>query len=543
MDHQTALRRLRSREILSAAFDYAIFDRQNGDHFFDPIEIEYSISNRESIIAEIISELDNVEAYQPRTAFAYFPPKNHLCDRRMVYIPLKDLVVRYAITILFSEEVEYEILDECFANRRATGDAQNIRFTEEFATGGWPRFCEWQQEKCDEHNVLVKADISAFYDSVSHEYLVDAIERHLSIPRDTEIIRLFMRLLKTRVIYYSQATGQIAQPSQLHQGLPIGDGVEGYLANIYLKDVDDAMTSLGATYGRYVDDIRIFGSSRVEVLGHLRSLQECLLNLGLNLNSSKTTIAENEAEMDDLRSSNYLVDASIEIEVENAGLQILDQEIDAPFEEFDRVFNEGDDIDRKKDGKDFCKYMSSHTADGHPVLSLEDRAIWHVNMLADFVEIGRGASKHATWLLVQTALYRGVSPDTQEHCRSKILELLSSESVCDYAKYRCLHHLLKKRGQRQFRFFDQLEDEERQSILYLLPAFLSARAFELNLIGIYMASVSDMEIQEIRRRAHEHSARSCEPVRSALSRLNDQTLATHPVTTVVAEPDERPDPY
>lgn len=543
MDHQTALRRLRTHEILTAAFDYAIYDRQNGDHFFDPIEIEYSVANRESIITEIVSELQDIEAYQPRVAFAYFPPKNHLCDRRMVYIPLKDLVVRYAITILFSEEIEYEILDECFANRRAVGEAQRTHFTEEFATGGWPRFCEWQQEKCNEYSVLVKADISAFYDSVSHEYLIDAIERHLSISRETAIMRLFFRLLKTRVIYYSQATGEIAQPSQLHQGLPIGDGVEGYLANIYLKDVDDTMTRLGAIYGRYVDDIRIFGSSRIEVLGHLRSLQECLLNLGLNLNSSKTTIAENEDEMAELRSSNYLLDASIEIEVEDAGLQLINQEIDAPFEEFDTVFSEGDDIDLRKHGKDFCKYMSSHDADGNPVLSLEDRSIWHIDMLVDFIETGRGASKHATWLLVQTALYRGVSREVQQHSRSKILELLSSESICDYAKYRCLHHLLKRRGQRQFRFFDQLEDGERRSILDLLPRFLSASAFELNLIGVFMASVSGMPIQEIRRTAHENTARSCEPVRSSLSRLSDQTLVTSSANANESEPDERPDPY
>ncbi len=105
---------------------------------------------------------------------------------------------------------------------------------------------------------------------------------------------LFRRVLLIPVIYYSPSTGQIEGPTVTHHGVPLGDGVEGYLANIYLKDVDDAMAAAGACYGRYVDDIRLFATSRREVLANLRVLQEQLLRKGLNLNASKTKIAENE---------------------------------------------------------------------------------------------------------------------------------------------------------------------------------------------------------------------------------------------------------
>lgn len=543
MDHQRALQRLRSRQILSAAFDYAVFDRQSGDHFFDPIEIRIAISRKDEIIAEIIEELQVFGSYQPRVAFAYFPPKNHLCDRRMIYIPLKDLVVRYAIVLLFSEDIEHEFLDECFANRRARENEQQIRFTEEFATGGWPRFCEWQRTQCNEYAVLIKADISAFYDSISHEYLIDAIERHLSIPRTTPIMELFKKLLQVNVIYYSQATGEISEPSQIHQGLPIGDGVEGYLANIYLKDVDDAMSQIYSSYGRYVDDIRIFGNSREEAIQHLRVLQECLLKLGLNLNSSKTMIAENDDEMAEIRSSNYLLDISMDDEVEDAGISRINQEIDAPFDEFDRIFHEGDEINIRKDGKDFCKYLSSHNPDGTARLPLEQRTVWHVNMLRDFTLLGRGASKHAVWLIIQTALYNGVHPDSQHTARQVLNTLLLEDDACSYAVYRCLHHLLKERGERRFRFLDQLREQEREAIIQRIPQYLSNPAFELNLIAVYLGMIAGMDLNNLRGLVHRHAARSCEPLRNALSTINEFEIRTTPPPPETIEPDETPGRY
>ena len=282
---------MRSREILASALNYALFDRVNGDFLFDPTEIENARANPETIIDELIEELEDPSQFEPRPAFAFFTPKNHLCDRRSIYIPIKDLTVRYSMAIVFSEQIESEIHQHCFAYRRATGNYVLNRFTEEFSTGGWARFCQWQAERCEDNSVLLRTDISSFYDSISHDYLVHAICKHLALPTDCALVSLFQRLLKVPVISYDSSTGQIIGPVKTCQGLPIGDGVEGYLANLYLKDVDDVMIQADARYGRYVDDIRLFGNSSQEVLQHLRILQEQLLGKGLNLNSSKTKMA------------------------------------------------------------------------------------------------------------------------------------------------------------------------------------------------------------------------------------------------------------
>jgi hypothetical protein len=544
MDHAHAMNRVRSREILSAALSYAIFDRTHGDHFFDPLEITRANHNREVILSELVEELQQPERFDPRPAFAYFPPKNELCDRRLIYLPIKDLTVRYAIAIVFSEQIETEIHPQCFANRRATGSAAQTRFTEEFATGGWARFCRWQSERCDDNLILVRTDISSFYDSISHDYLIDAVCRHLGLPKDCPLIKLLQRLLEIPVIYYSPSTDKI-ESAITRQGLPIGDGVEGYLANLYLKDVDDAMADVDARYGRYVDDIRIFGNSRTDVLKHLRILQEQLLRKGLNLNSSKTKIAEDAATRADLMSRLHYGETYGEEEDEDAGSTIRKQ-VDVPFEQFSRTFAELQVLEKGDDAKDFCKFLGAHAQDGRPLIGLPQRENWHVDRLEEIVSKWRGPTKHAAWLLAQTAVYRGVKPAVKQRAREAIMRLLSDAALSSYSRYRLLHHLTKPRPSARggtFRFVDEFETLHHQRIRELLLDFLEAPAFELNLIALYLLRTSGVSVDELKRLVAAHTKPGCEPVRNALEAASQIPETESGFEESADEPDARPGPY
>jgi hypothetical protein len=544
MDHQRGLNQLRSREVLSAALDYALFDRVNGDFLFDPLEIENARTNSEKLINELIEELREPGQFEPRPAFAFFPPKNHLCDRRSIYIPIKDLTVRYSMAIVFSEQIESEIHPQCFAYRRTTGNYVRNRFTEEFSTGGWARFCQWQAERCGDNSVLLRTDISAFYDSISHEYLVDAVCRHLMLPRDCALVSLFQRLLRVPVIYYSTSTGQIEGPTTTHQGLPIGDGVEGYLANLYLKDVDDVMVGVQARYGRFVDDIRLFGSSRQEIHQHLRILQEQLLAKGLNLNSSKTEIAEDEPSRNELMSRLYYGSGDDDVENEQAG-SVIQEQVDVPFEQFARTFSEDQLLENGGDAKDFCKFLSAHTANGQPVVALGNRQIWHIERLREVVSRWRGPTKHATWLLDQTAVHRDVPTLVQQQARSVIIELLSDDHISPYSRYRLLHHLVKARQTQDgvvYRYIDQFDLAERQRIETLLPGYLAAPAFELNLIALYYLKILGRSVIELRELATAHCRRGCEPVRNALEAAARIPTTHMPPATGIEEPDATPEP-
>src|SRR5262249_67836 len=120
-------------------------------------------------------------------------------------------------------------------------------------------------------------------------------------------------------------------------------------------------------------------------------------------------------------------------------------EIDPPLSEFTRTFA-GDDIFTKGgDAKDFCRYLSAHHSDGTPIVPLSGRRRWHVDRLHEILPQCRGPPKHAGWLLVQTAMYRGVPTQTRQRAREVMLIVLEDDTVSAYARYRILHHLLKLR--------------------------------------------------------------------------------------------------
>lgn len=550
MDHHHALNQLRSYKFLLNALNYAIFDRINNDYFYDPFEIENANNKKDEIINEIIQELSNPDCYSPRPALAYFAPKNELCDRRMVYISIKDLTIRYGFVILFSEEIEHEIHPQCFANRRAQGQAAITRFVEEFATGGWARFCQWQSEQSSQYSVLLRTDISAFYDSISHDYLIDAVCRHLSLASECPLIQLFRKVIQIPVIYYCPISGEISGPANMYQGLPIGDSVEGYLANIYLKDVDNSMTNENATYGRYVDDIRLFGQTRQDVIRKLRILQEQLLRKGLNLNSSKTEIAENESELKQLI-SHLISDGDyhvIDEDSEMANDSIITSKIDQPFECFSRNFSETDKFTKAGDAKDFCKYLSARDELNRLLVPLGYRVQWHVERLQEAIIKWRGSGKHASWLLLQTAFDNQVPDDTKLLAVKVLLQLLQNTNVSEYNRYRLLHHLVKNRRKKDgttYRFFNNLSSTHQQIIIDLMPSYISSPAFELNIIGLYTLYVSDLiEFSKLKIIINSYANPRCQPLRDAIRLIDKpvQVIGNYDVA-MDYEPDEVPDLY
>lgn len=81
------------------------------------------------------------------------------------------------------------------------------------------------------------------------------------------------------------------------QGIPIGNEAEGFIANIFLKEADEALFNLDINFGRYVDDFRIFTNSKSDAVKASIILQEFLLKIGVNLNALKTKVIEAEEEI------------------------------------------------------------------------------------------------------------------------------------------------------------------------------------------------------------------------------------------------------
>jgi len=491
---------------LRKAFQYALRDRLL-DHYYDPFELEHASKNEEAIVAELVQELNDPNSYSPKPAYAYYPPKNTLCYRRMVYIPFKDLVVRYAFVIVFSNLLDPELSTHCFANRRARGEAAQCQFLQDFANVCWPRFCEWQK-KCAANRAfttLLRTDISAFYDSVSHRYLVSTLEGQLAIQPGSKLMRLFRKLLRIPVISYYQLSGKLVDPQIMHQGLAIGNNTEGVLANLYLKTIDEAMAKIkGISFGRYNDDIRIFAKDRHSAKQAMFVLQEHLLTKGLNLNASKTRIEEGPRGMEALRSKafeDYDYFTEEDDLAETTGITVTDH----PFDEFTRQFKPGEEFKDDKDAKDFCHFLGR-------VLGIEDRQPVHVDMLKIVLTTWHGSSKYASWRLVETIVRDQCPASTKAQATKTLLSCLADRDVSPYAKYRLLHYLLRSRrrvgGSGTCRLFDLLNFRAKTEIKQMLPRFLSEPAFELNIIALYAMQVLGASHAEMKVAAKRYSPKT-----------------------------------
>jgi len=548
MDHTYILNQIRSRRNLERAFQYALWDRHQTDYYFDYFELEYAFRNKEAIIDSLLDELKDPERYTPRPAYAFYPPKTDLCFRRMIYIPFKDLVVRYAFVSVLADYLDSELSPRCFAKRRARGEQAKQTLLKDFATVTWSGFCSWQKDCAEKHSVLLRTDISAFYDSISHDYLISLIARELAVQEDTILMRLFRRILCIPVISYSHFTGEPQQPLETKQGLAIGNNTEGFLANLYLKDVDELMNRIeGVEFGRYNDDMRIFGGDRKTVLDAVLALQETLLTKGLNLNSGKSQIAENEQEIEELRSKYYevyfyhVVEEVEVIEHVQREINKLKDEIDAPFDEFDRRFEADEDLENNNDAKDFCKFVSDKD-----LLPLEERAPEHVEKLGQILRQWQGCGKHASWLIVQSAFWKGIPDVTCATAQRILLESLRSDEVDSYSKYRLIHHLVKRHGKDpKFRFLDQFSESQRNEFIGAIPDLLRQPAFELNIIGLYALRVFGMSFDELQEYTNSYMPRPIgEPIKKALSYIREPMEITGDlVTDSDREPDDTPQPY
>ena len=260
--------------------------------------------------------------------------------------------------------------------------------------------------------------------------------------------------------------------------------------------------------------------------------------------SSKTEIAEDERSRDDLLSRVYFGGDYGEEEDEGAGSQIAAR-IDLSLE-FSQIFTEDQQLKAASDAKEFCKFLRTHSADGLPLVALSDRKVWHVERLREIIAQWRGPTKHAGWLLVQTAIYGGVPHTTRDRARQVILMLLGDEDLNAYSRYRILHHLVKLRRRKSgesFRFIVQLSDSERQQIEALIPKYLAEPAFELNLIALYTRRILGGSVADLKSLAATHCRRGCEPVRNALEAVAQIPETLPPIRGEIEEPDSIPDRY
>jgi hypothetical protein len=141
---------------------------------------------------------------------------------------------------------------------------------------GWPDFQQQSIKltKISKCKLVVSADISDFYNQVSHHRVQNALASAGIKEERANNVEIFLRNVNS---------------GHHSRGLPVGPSASILLAEACLADVDNFLMRRGYEHTRYVDDFRIFCRSEEQAISALHDLSEYLYTAHrLSLQGGKT---------------------------------------------------------------------------------------------------------------------------------------------------------------------------------------------------------------------------------------------------------------
>lgn len=252
------------------------------DIFPTPFEVsllkneQFRVSLAAQVKARINSNsLSGLKVYP--ISHVLFPKKDAYDFRRAALIQPVDTIAYLALVLLYANVIEKHRIEKRY----------KIVFSYRFKPkGGYlfdPKFNYTsfqahvaERQKSRKVNVLVKCDISNFYDRLNLHRLESTL---LSLPIDNKQVKLTNELL----LFWANRDSY---------SLPIGGNASRILAEASLISVDDYLRSLKVQFCRFVDDYRLFAPDAKTAHAWLTILVERLYLEGLTVNPSKTVIED-----------------------------------------------------------------------------------------------------------------------------------------------------------------------------------------------------------------------------------------------------------
>lgn len=208
--------------------------------------------------------------YQPqaiRRKYIPKPGKRH--ERRPLGIPtVRDRVVQTALRSVLEPMFEKDFAPMSFGFRPHRGCKDALRSVQEYLNKGY--------------NSVVDADLQSYFDTISHERLMEQIRRRIA---DSRVLGLVEQFLKQDVMDgMEQWTPET--------GSPQGAVISPLLSNIYLDELDHLMADRGYVMVRYADDLVILCRTLQEASDALPVLTGWVNDASLKLHPTKTRVVD-----------------------------------------------------------------------------------------------------------------------------------------------------------------------------------------------------------------------------------------------------------
>ncbi len=206
-----------------------------------------------------------------------FPKKDPFDFRRAALIEPIDTITTLALAIMIAEEVEKfrpaKNKKKVFSYRFKP--KEGYIFDPAYNFTAFDKYVN-QKAKSRKFKVLVKCDISSFYDRLNIHRLESTLS---SLLNDDSRVRLINEIL----LFWAKRDSY---------GLPIGGNASRIFAEAALIAVDDFLISNNVNFCRFVDDYRFFAPTTEKAHAWLTLFVERLFREGLTINPSKTVLED-----------------------------------------------------------------------------------------------------------------------------------------------------------------------------------------------------------------------------------------------------------
>ena len=230
----------------------------------DKVSVEVFEENLEGSLQEIIVELKNGR-YSPEPLSRIYVPKEQSFELRPLGLgSLKDKILQRVIATELSSFFDKEFSDKNYGYRVNKSTLQAVARVRDFINRGGV--------------YIYRLDIENFFETLSHEKLLNLLATRIADPELLHLIALFLK------------NGSFERYKYLEhfEGIHQGDPLSPLLANVYLNQLDWFLENSGINFVRFADDMVLFANSSKEIDYIQKQTNSFLTKLSLAPNIKKS---------------------------------------------------------------------------------------------------------------------------------------------------------------------------------------------------------------------------------------------------------------